>query len=222
MLRKVSGKINVEECAFFPCKCALWSCGPLQAGSAGNYNIFTYWSQRKKSHNSLTSFAVSPSNLKRIGCVRFVYMFDSDQISETNDHMCMKFAVHVWHIAAVLPVKAASIRLAIYYVTTLSSVVLTVKIQLTGEIIRAWQSISLYWKNTPLIAFGIKFYLRIMSSYLPNQHEEYCGLIYKLLWQKMYQHFGCLLLTPTLQVFIFTVTAIPKMFCLWTWCQTWN
>lgn len=96
----------------------------------------------------------------------------------------MKFAVHVWHIAAVLPVKATSIRLAIYYVTTLSSAVLTVKIQLTGEIIKAWQNTSLCWKNTPLIAFGIKFYLQIVSSHLPNQHEEYCGLIYKLLWQK--------------------------------------
>lgn len=32
--------------------------------------------------------------------------------------------------------------------------------------------------------FGIKLCLHIVSGNLPNQHEEYCGLIYKLMWLK--------------------------------------
>lgn len=60
-----------------------------------------------------------------------------------NDHMYMKFTVHVLHIAAILSVKAVLIRLAIYSVTALSHAVLTVKIELTGEIIRPWQNISM-------------------------------------------------------------------------------
>lgn len=63
----------------------------------------------------------------------------------------MKFGVHVCNVPAIFSVKATSISLTIFFATTLSSAVLTVKIRLTGEIITAWQNVRLCWKNTLLI-----------------------------------------------------------------------
>lgn len=150
--QKVPGKINVEECASFPCKCALWSSGPLSCITAGNYNIFICW--RRINLNFTDFFAILASKFEGVEWDLYVCLtVTNGPISqEINDCMCMKFAVLVWHAFAIFSVKAKSIRLAIYSVTTLSSAVLTVKIQLTGEIVTAWQNISLCWKNTLLIA----------------------------------------------------------------------
>lgn len=81
-------------------------------------------------------------------------MFDCANMTASqkyNDHICMNVHVHVCNIHTIFSAKAAPISLTIFSATTLSSAVLTVKIQLTGEIITAWQNVRLCWKNTLLI-----------------------------------------------------------------------
>lgn len=58
-------------------------------------------------------------------------MFDCVNMTASqkyNDHICMKFGVHVCNVRAVFSAKATPISLTIFSATTLSSAVLTVKI----------------------------------------------------------------------------------------------
>lgn len=72
----------------------------------------------------------------------------------------------------------------------------------------------LYWEKQSMDCFGIKSYLQIMRGSLPNQHEEYCGLIDLTPAVARTYRFGWWVFIHTQQVFIFTIL---KMVCLCTW-----
>lgn len=63
----------------------------------------------------------------------------------------------------------------------------------------------------------------------PNHGRLLAKPAWRMMWidlqaavAEVHQHFGSLLLTPTLQVFLFTLTTILKVLCLWTSCTIRN
>lgn len=83
-----------------------------------------------------TSFDLFSVHLGSDDSVMFLCLSVTN-ISETNG----AFTAHFWHISAVLPLFCS-----------LPTGEFTMKIQLAGLIITAWQNISLCWKNTRPIA----------------------------------------------------------------------